>query len=40
MKKNNKRYFLEIDVKYTEKIHELHNDLPFLTERMTTVTVE
>ena len=22
-------YFLELDVQYTEKLHELHNDLPF-----------
>ena len=22
------------DVQYLEKLHELHNDLPFLTERM------
>ena len=27
------RYFLEIEVQYPEKIHELHNDLPFLQER-------
>ena len=30
----NKRYFLEVDVQYTEKLQELHNDLPFLPERM------
>ena len=30
-------YFLEVDVKYPENIHELHNDLPFLPERMKTV---
>ena len=29
-----KRKFLEVDVQYTEKLHELHNDLPFLLERM------
>ena len=23
-------YFLEYDVQYPEKLHELHNDLPFL----------
>ena len=23
-------YFLEVDVQYLEKLHELHNDLPFL----------
>ena len=26
--------FSQIDVQCTEKLHELHNDLPFLTERM------
>ena len=27
-------YFLEVYVQYLEKLHELHNDLPFLPERM------
>ena len=27
-------YFLEFDVQYLEKLHELPNDLPFLPERM------
>ena len=27
-------YFFEVDVQYLEKLHELHNDLPFLPERM------
>ena len=27
-------YFLEVDVQYLEKLHEFHNDLPFLPERM------
>ena len=26
-------YFLEFDVQYPQKLHELHNDLPFLPER-------
>ena len=26
-------YFFEVDVQYPEKLHELHNDLPFLSER-------
>ena len=26
-------YFLEVDVQYQEKLHELQNELPFLTER-------
>ena len=29
-----KSYFLKVDVQYTKKVHELDNDLPFLTERM------
>ena len=28
------KIFLEVDVQYTEKLHELHNDLLFLPERM------
>ena len=31
---SDKKYFLEVDVQYLEKLHELHNDLPFLPERM------
>ena len=27
-------YFVEVDVQYPEKLHELHNDLPFLLEIM------
>ena len=27
-------YFLEINVQYLEKLHELNNDLPFLPERI------
>ena len=27
--KSDKGYFLEVDVQYSEKLHELHNDLPF-----------
>ena len=27
-------YFLEVDVQYPEKLHDLHNDIPFLSERM------
>ena len=26
-------YFLDVDVEYPGKLHELHNDLPFLPER-------
>ena len=31
---DNKGYILEVDVKYPERLHELHSDLPFLSERM------
>ena len=27
-------YFLKVDVHYPEELHELHNDLPFLPERI------
>ena len=27
-------YILEVDVKYPKRLHELHSDLPFLSERM------
>ena len=27
-------FFLEVDVQYIAKLHDLHNDLPFLTERI------
>ena len=30
----NKGYILEVDVKYPKRLHELHSDLPFLSERM------
>ena len=29
-----KEYFLELDVQYLEKLHEPHNNLPFLLEKM------
>ena len=31
---NDKGYILEGDVKYPKRLHELHSDLPFLSERM------
>ena len=31
---DNKGYILEVDVKYPKRLHELHIDLPFLSERM------
>ena len=30
----NKGYILEVDIKYPKRLHELHSDLPFLSERM------
>ena len=33
-------YFLEIDVQYLEILHELHNDLPFLPEKIKIVKVK
>ena len=33
-------YFLKVDVKYPENLHNLHNDLPFLPERMKIEKVE
>ena len=33
-------YFLKVDVQYPEKLHETHNDLPFLLERMKIEKVE
>ena len=31
---NDKGFILEVDVKYPKRLHELHSDLPFLSERM------
>ena len=31
---SDEEHFLEIDVKYLKNLHELHNDLSFLPERM------
>ena len=31
---SDKAYFLKVDIQYPEKVHELHNDLLFLSERM------
>ena len=31
---NDKGYILEVDVKYPKRLHELHSDLPFLSERI------
>ena len=39
-KESDEGYFLEVDVHYLEKLHELYNDLPFLPERMKIAKVE
>ena len=31
---NDEEYFSEVDIQYPEKLHELHNYLPFSLERM------
>ena len=33
---NDKGYILEVDVKYSRKLHDIHSDLPFLPKRMKT----
>ena len=33
-------YFFEVDAQYPEKLHKVHNDLPFLPERMKIEKVE
>ena len=38
--KSDEGYFLEIDIQYLEKLHELQNDLLFLTERIKIEKVE
>ena len=38
--KSDEGYFLEVDVQYLEKLHKLHNDLPFLPQRMKIENVE
>ena len=40
VKKDKKKYLLEVDVKYPKELHENHNELPFLTERMKVGRVE
>ena len=37
---SDKGYFLEVDVQCLEKLHEIHNGLPFLPERMKIEKVE
>ena len=35
-----KGYLLEVDVKYPKELHDLHNDLPFMCEKMKINKVE
>ena len=37
---SNDGYFLKIDVQYSENVHNLHNDLPFLPRRIKIERVE
>ena len=38
--KSDEGYFLQVDVQYPEKLHDLHYNLPFLPERMNIDKVE
>ena len=40
IEESDKRYFLEVDVQYPEKLYKLHNILSFLPERMRLKNVE
>ena len=37
---SDEKIFLKVSVQYAEKLHELHNDLPFLSERIKIENVE
>ena len=37
---NGKGYIFEVDVEYPKRLHELHSDLPFLSERMEVISVK
>ena len=34
VKKDKRGYLLDVDVKYPKELHENHNELPFLVEKM------
>ena len=36
-KESHEGHFLEVDAQYLEKLHELHNDLPFLPDNIFTI---
>ena len=37
---SDEEYFLEVDVKYPKNLHNLQNDLPFLTEKVKIEKIE
>ena len=37
---SDEEYFLEVDIQYPEKLHEVHNDLPLLPKRIKIEKVE
>ena len=39
-KRGSKGYLLEVDVRYPKELHDLHNDLPFMCEKMEINKVE
>ena len=39
-KESDEGYFLEVNVQYLKKLHKLHNNLPFLPERMKIEKIE
>ena len=39
-KRGSKGYLLEVNVKYPKELHDLHNDLPFMCEKMKIKKVE
>ena len=40
MTNTDEEYFLKVNVQYLEKLQDLHNDLPFLPERMKILKIE
>ena len=39
-KRGSKGYMLEVDVKYPKELHDLHNDFPFMCEKMVINKIE
>ena len=39
-RRTDKGYLLEVDVRYLRELHDLHNDLPFMCEKMEINKVE